>query len=202
MVKQNPIPEHMQPSVKHKFKYSIAETAQHRRVIAELLTRLYHPDRIVQTMHTSFGLSKQRTMRLIQEEYERWDREGTDVNSVKRKRVAAEQRLAGYLEECRKRFFNPSAVVKGSMRDIMLVEKQLAEIQGTLAPIKVDINVSITANMAAVLANLSPEQIQAALDRQKALRQAAKVAVESNLLLPDVEQNVKPILETEARAIE
>lgn len=202
--KSSPIPEHMQPPPKgpKRYRFTHEEAAHHRRVVNELLVRLYHPDRIVQTMRTNFQVSKHRSLRLIQEELEKWDREGTDVNDVKRKRVAAEQRLATYLEECRKRFFNPTATVKGSMRDIMMVEKQLAEIQGTLAPIKVDINVSITANMAAVLANLSPEQIQAALDRQKALRQAAQVAVQSNLLLPEVEETVKPILVTEAKVLE
>lgn len=198
------LPKHVTKPVLNGMKtvYTKKETAHHRRVINELLSRLFNPDRIVVMMYENFGISSKRTNRLIQEELSKWDNQSSNTN-ISRKRIAAENRLTNYLEECRKRFFSTDKKTpKGSMKDIMMIEEHLAKIQGTLSPIRVDVSVSISANMAAVLANLSSDQINAALSRQKALRQAANVAYASNLLMPDVEAAVRPIIETEGVAFE
>lgn len=171
-------------------KYTLSEKQHHKRVVIEMLSRLYHPEQIAAQLKEAFGCKPSYVEALVRVVLEQWERDD-QTRSVKQNRIAAEKRLASYLEECRTRFMNDKQV---SIKDVMAVEKHLADLQGIMAPIQVDVNVSITANIAAVLANLSPEQIQESLDRQNALRAAAKVAVESHLLNEDIQEAVKGAL--------
>lgn len=171
-------------------RYTDSEKRHHKRIVTEMLSRLYHPDQIAVQLKEAFGCTKSYVEALVRIVLEQWERDD-QTRSVKQNRIAAEKRLASYLEECRTRFMDDKQV---SIKDVMAVEKHLADLQGILAPIQVDVNVSITANIAAVLANLSPEQIQESLDRQMALRAAAKVAIESHLLNEDIQEAVKGAL--------
>lgn len=179
------------PTDRKQGRYTLGEKKQYKRVIGELVNRLHHPDRIIEFMRNKYGLKSKATRKLIEEELERIDSEATELNSA-RKRVQAERRFARYLEEASSRYFDN----KGKMTDVIKIEEVLAKIQGTFAPVKIDINVSITANLAAVIARMTPEEIQMSIDRQKALKIIASNAVKSGLVETNEMKLIEGIIES------
>jgi hypothetical protein len=174
-----------------RVRYTLEETRQHTLDIEQLLPHS-QVSAIVRAMRAKYGVSRMRVERIAREIKDRWVREDEASGALQENRAAAIRRIDGYLALARGRRDpqNPAAwVEKPNHGALARYETLKANLQGTFAPLKVDVEYRVSASIQHVVANLTAEQVAGYLAKQREMRELAERA---KLLLPPGEAEVLP----------
>ena len=117
-------------------------------------------------MHSRFAMTRRATDKLARLVYQQWHQEDTDRRPHQKQ--AAIRRLQDHVLGARK---------AGNWNAVMQGERLLAQIQGTLEPVEVHINVDaeIRETVAVLLTQLPQERIDAMAEKALQLRKMAGI---------------------------
>lgn len=154
--------------------YTRDETKQHEEAIAQLLPSQTLAA-IARHMHREFGISSKRVARLAARVRERWVREDEASGALAVNRAEAIRRVKRMLAIASgKRSADGAWTEKPNHAAVAKYESLLAQLQGTNAPIKLDLEVRVSASIQGVIANLTAEQVREISERQRELRELAE----------------------------
>lgn len=172
--------------------YTRAETREHEEEIA---ARLPHETVavIVAHMRAKFGIGKSRVKRLIVRVRERWVREDEASGALQVNRAEAIRRVKRMIKIASGRRApvdpkSPNAMPPWAEPPnhgaVARYEHILANLQGTYTPVKVDVDVRVSASIQHVVSNLTAEQVSAIVERQRSLRELEEREKLRTLVLP------------------
>lgn len=152
--------------------WSRTETEEQLQAVEQLLRSMVSPRDIEQVLRKKFGpVGRIRTMRLIARTYERWRED--DKNAVPHQKAAQSRRIAQYLQQARGVFENGRWTVKPDWKAVAMFENILADVQGTRAPIEVNVDARVSQSLQAIIASMTPEQMA---ERLAVVRQRRELA--------------------------
>jgi hypothetical protein len=174
-----------------RVRYTLEETRQHTTEIEALLPHS-NVMAIVRSLRAKYGVSRMRVERIAREIKARWVREDEASGALRENRASAIRRIDRYvaLAQGRRDPNNPNAwIEKPNHGALARYETLKANLQGTFAPLKVDVEYRVSASIQHVVANLTAEQVAGYLAKQREMRELAERA---KLLLPPGEAEVLP----------
>lgn len=157
-----------------KIVYTPEETREQHEWIAGAMAARMTTYAITQQAKDKFGIGASRVRNLMARVLEKWKLEDEqNRSSLKAKAVRSlEQDMTAVRAELAN---NISVSDKAKLHSTLTrYHALLADIQGTREPIKVDVDVRVSQSIVGVIANLSPEQVQAYVQRRKQLEQEAE----------------------------
>ena len=173
-------------------RYTLEEARQHRADVEALLPHsTIHA--VLRTLQAKYPtITKARIIKLAREVRERWVREDEASGALQENRAAAIRRIDRYvsLAQGRRDPNNPNVWLERPNHGALARYETLkANLQGTFAPVKVDVEYRVSASIQHVVANLTAEQVAGYLAKQREMRELAERA---KLLLPPGEAEVLP----------
>jgi len=162
-------------------RWTVDETRKHVEVIEGLMVLGAGSTQIVNQVtrpvaQGGLGIGPSRARSLIARIQDRWEEE--DRKASRRRRGEQTRRLMRYIQACQGRRDpqNPTQwLEKPNHQALARYEKQLALIQGTEAPVQVDLQVQHSESLAAVFSRYSLDALKAMRERaleRKALAEA------------------------------
>ena len=140
-------------------KYTLAEVELQMSVVEQLVLATQSRPAITKAMRERFGVGSLRVLRLVARVQERWKQEDQEARPAYR--AAAMRRIERYIAQARgERAPDGTWRTKPDYPALARFESLLADIQGTRAPVQVDVSVDVrvSASLQAVIASLTPEQ--------------------------------------------
>lgn len=162
--------------------YSVAETREHEAFIMSAVLKSFSFSQILRACRERFHIGQHRVEKLRARIYQRWAREDEETRAS-RKAV----HVRSIEEDMRQlRIDMQDRAAAGERPDHALAVRRhnlllkyhslLADIQGTREPLAIDVNVTHTAQIVTVMANLTPEQVEHHLRKQHELVRLADLA--------------------------
>lgn len=150
------------------------QVEQHMAAIESLLLSTYSQTAIARTMTQRFGLKKTRVEDLIKRVKARWLAE--DVEARPTNKSSQVRRLLGYIANARGERNDDGRgwKVQPNYQALRAFESLLADVQGTKAPIEINVDVRVGQALREVISNMTPEQLTLRLERARAQRAAAE----------------------------
>jgi hypothetical protein len=146
-------------------RYTLEETRAQTDAVERMLVLGHTQQRIInqltQPAPRGLGVSKHRIATILTRVFSRWEEENRASSS--KNRQAAELRLLSYIQRCQGRRDpnNPNVWIERPNDSALAKhERLLAEIQGTLAPEEINVNVQITESLAAVFATYTADDLR------------------------------------------
>lgn len=160
-------------------KYTLAEVQKHETVVEQLYLRGYTKTRILRDASVGLGISVARVRKLLARIQERHIAEDADQRagwkSAQIRRVHESLREArGYnsLTGQRDRTPNHTAIAR--------YEEILARIQGTYAPVEIDMNVQYTQALMNVIVHTEPEELARIVTEERERKRLADAYVDEH----------------------
>jgi len=154
-----------------KTVYTRAETKEQEEAVAAILPH-QTVAAVKRAMRERFGITPNRTQKLVGRVRERWVREDEASGALQVNRAEAVRRVKRQIGVASGRKDQGGAwVEKPDHSAVARYEHILANLQGTYAPVKVDVVFRVSESIMPVIGNLTPEQVQEILERQRALRE-------------------------------
>lgn len=140
--------------------WTITETKQHESAIESMLLYGTMSSSIVRTMRAQYGVGPKRVGRLIARIRDRWVAEDAEARSTNK--AAAVRRLTQQIRKLTVGERDPGGgwVVKPDPKTAARYEQLLSEIQGTKAPLEVNVMAGVAVAAMSAIAELTPEELQ------------------------------------------
>lgn len=158
------------------------EVRAQESAVEQLLVQGVTNRQVALTMRKQFDVGEARTRTLINRTHQRWEAESelgrasrkeATVRRISRRIVSLDQRLQGQRGEHGEVVVAPVtkpgeiAAIHGALHKW---ESLLAEVEGTLAPVKVEVSVQVSQAILQIIATMTPEEVSqamSALDEQE-----------------------------------
>lgn len=162
--------------------WSLVETRQQEHDVDSLLAQGLSTNQIVIHMRKAHGVGEQRTSILLNRTRQRWAQE--DEVARASNKSAAIRRITRRVNDLDTRLqldakSDPKAKMKPG--DVTLMHAALhkwealrADLEGTRAPVKVEMDVQVSAAILTVIAQMTPEEVQEELAAQEELESKAR----------------------------
>lgn len=173
-------------------RYSRVETEQHLLAIEQGSLAGMTEGQLSAQMHAKFGIGRERVRRLYARLQERWQsedssqRRGWRAKAMRRIERAVNLAENGIRKQKRDKrgslILGPDGSpllywdVKPNLSAAMRGHELLSRIQGTQAPIEVNVNVLTSDALLGIIANLSADEVQESLQRHREDRELAEEA--------------------------
>lgn len=136
------------------------------RAVEQLLTSLASPSQIETICRQEHRIGKRRVQTLIKRVFARWNEE--DAQNRPAWKSAAMRRLNRWIIAASGRQdTSGNWIAKPDFPTLARMETLLADIQGTREPVKISVDVRVSAACMSVIAGLSAEQVDKYLDEYK-----------------------------------
>ncbi len=155
-------------------RYTVAEAREHLQLVEQLMIQGTGAAAIARVCKMRLGIGAPRCAALRARVTEAWSREDSERRGELK--AAQARRLQGYIQQARGRRSddNKGWAERPDYQAIGRFESLLADLHGTREPIKIDLTVQASASVMHVISAMTPEQVNARLQRYVELKRLAE----------------------------
>ena len=169
--------------------YTLAETRRQMNAVEQLLLQLVPANKIIANA-AQIGCSRHRVQKLIARVQDLW------AEQDKKQRHVAKSEQIRRIQECLReaRGWNRTTGVRDGKTNhhaVIRYEEFLARLQGTYAPIEIDINVQYTEALLSVIVHQEPEELMRIVEEEKARDRLVQAFTQEH---PEVARELAPVL--------
>jgi hypothetical protein len=171
-------PGHEPLEKKQKVVFSVFEVRKQVAAIEHMMTLGRTQGQIVRWMKNEAeengvpSCGWHRTINIIERVKAKWEAEDEQLRPIKK--AAAIRRLMVHIDNAKGKLDEDGRYPEANFAAIAKFESQLADLEGTRAPVKVDVNVQVQQSVAMVLSAMTPDQMQKALNEQLEMERDAQ----------------------------